>query len=61
LGPHRLLLVLLLPQGYELMGSRLALRYPDRIPAGMGISRAALKAHDLKAHDLKGRFPGEGN
>ncbi|CAL8376613.1 unnamed protein product [Gadus morhua 'NCC'] len=34
--------------GYDLMGSRLCLRYPDRIPPGMGISRAALKAEPLQ-------------
>ncbi|CAL8377704.1 unnamed protein product [Boreogadus saida] len=34
--------------GYDLMGSRLCLRYPDRIPQGMGISRAALKAEPLQ-------------
>ncbi|KAK0149435.1 Tetratricopeptide repeat protein 31 [Merluccius polli] len=34
--------------GYELMGNKLALRYPDRIPQGMGMSKAALKAEDLQ-------------
>ncbi|CAL8327320.1 unnamed protein product [Lota lota] len=34
--------------GVELMGSKLALRYPDRIPQGMGMSKAALKAEHLQ-------------
>ncbi|KAE8279063.1 Tetratricopeptide repeat protein 31 [Larimichthys crocea] len=34
--------------GTELHGNRIAVRYPDRIPHGMGISRSALKAHNLQ-------------
>uniref|UniRef100_A0A3Q3L9N6 RRM domain-containing protein n=1 Tax=Mastacembelus armatus TaxID=205130 RepID=A0A3Q3L9N6_9TELE len=32
--------------GVELNGVRIAVRYPDRIPQGMGISKSALKAED---------------
>uniref|UniRef100_A0A8C6MBS4 RRM domain-containing protein n=1 Tax=Nothobranchius furzeri TaxID=105023 RepID=A0A8C6MBS4_NOTFU len=35
--------------GYTLNGMKLAVRYPDRIPPGIGISKSALKAHDLRA------------
>lgn len=31
-----------------LNGMKIAVRYPDRIPAGMGISKSALKAKDLQ-------------
>lgn len=34
-------------KGYELNGMRIAVRYPDRIPPGMGISKTALKADNL--------------
>nr|XP_046237563.1 tetratricopeptide repeat protein 31-like isoform X2 [Scatophagus argus] len=37
--------------GYELNGVRIAVRYPDRIPQGMGISKTALKANDLQDDD----------
>ncbi|XP_017269962.1 tetratricopeptide repeat protein 31-like isoform X2 [Kryptolebias marmoratus] len=33
--------------GYMMNRMRIAVRYPDRIPPGMGISRSALRAHDL--------------
>ncbi|XP_068444120.1 hsp70-Hsp90 organising protein-like [Clinocottus analis] len=33
--------------GSELNGMKIAVRYPDRIPHGLGISRSALKADDL--------------
>lgn len=35
-------------QGFEFNGCRLAVRYPDRIPPGMGISRSALRADNLQ-------------
>lgn len=38
--------------GYELNGMKIAVRYPDRIPPGMGISRAALKAEDLQDENV---------
>ncbi|XP_032366866.1 tetratricopeptide repeat protein 31 isoform X1 [Etheostoma spectabile] len=34
--------------GLEVNGMKIAVRYPDRIPPGMGISRSALKADDLQ-------------
>ncbi|XP_054656359.1 tetratricopeptide repeat protein 31-like isoform X2 [Dunckerocampus dactyliophorus] len=34
--------------GYELMGSQISVRYPDRMPVGMGISKLALKARDVR-------------
>nr|XP_057921905.1 uncharacterized protein LOC131124920 [Doryrhamphus excisus] len=34
--------------GYELMGNRISVRYPDRMPVGMGISKLALKARDVR-------------
>ncbi|KAL7375710.1 hypothetical protein ABVT39_022323 [Epinephelus coioides] len=39
--------------GYELNGMKIAVRYPDRIPSGMGISRAALKADDLQDENMR--------
>jgi len=39
--------------GFELMGTKIAVRYPDRIPQGMGISRSALKAEDLQDENLR--------
>lgn len=39
-------------QGFELNGTRIAVRYPDRIPQGMGISRSALKADDLQDENV---------
>lgn len=35
-------LLLVFLQGYELNGMRLAVRFPDRIPNGLGISSSAL-------------------
>ncbi|KAF6715881.1 Tetratricopeptide repeat protein 31 [Oryzias melastigma] len=44
--------------GYVLNGMKIAVRYPDRIPAGMGISKSALKARDLHAENPgQGRHP----
>lgn len=37
--------------GSELNGMKIAVRYPDRIPRGMGISRSALKADDVEEED----------
>ncbi|XP_072315353.1 uncharacterized protein [Eucyclogobius newberryi] len=39
--------------GFELMGSKLAVRYPDRIAPGLNISRAAHKAHDSHDENLR--------
>ncbi|KAM7366228.1 hypothetical protein PAMP_015685 [Pampus punctatissimus] len=39
--------------GFELMGTKIAVRYPDRIPQGMGISKSALKADDLQDENLR--------
>uniref|UniRef100_A0A1A7Z0W5 RRM domain-containing protein n=1 Tax=Iconisemion striatum TaxID=60296 RepID=A0A1A7Z0W5_9TELE len=39
--------------GCTLNGMKLAVRYPDRIAPGMGISKSALKAHDLQDENLK--------
>ncbi|XP_053198916.1 leiomodin-1-like isoform X2 [Scomber japonicus] len=38
--------------GFELMGIKIAVRYPDRIPHGMGISKSALKAEDLQDENM---------
>ncbi|XP_070849078.1 tetratricopeptide repeat protein 31-like isoform X2 [Chaetodon trifascialis] len=38
--------------GFELHGIRLAVKYPDRIPQGMGISKSALKADDLQDENV---------
>ncbi|KAG7495952.1 tetratricopeptide repeat protein 31-like isoform X2 [Solea senegalensis] len=48
--------------GFELNGMKIAVRYPDRIPYGMGISRSALRADDLQnesvgQYTLGGRRP----
>ncbi|XP_078792159.1 uncharacterized protein LOC101161853 isoform X2 [Oryzias latipes] len=44
--------------GFMLNGMKIAVRYPDRIPAGMGISKSALKAKDLQEENPRqGRFP----
>ncbi|XP_075999900.1 uncharacterized protein LOC142993130 isoform X2 [Genypterus blacodes] len=48
--------------GYELNGNKIAVRYPDRIPQGMGFSRSALKADDsqdenLTQNEFDGRNP----
>ncbi|XP_045920221.1 tetratricopeptide repeat protein 31-like isoform X2 [Micropterus dolomieu] len=39
--------------GYELNGNKIAVRYPDRIPQGMGISKSALKAEDLQDENVR--------
>ncbi|XP_037539305.1 tetratricopeptide repeat protein 31 isoform X2 [Nematolebias whitei] len=39
--------------GSMLNGVRMAVKYPDRIPAGMGMSRSALRSQDLQEHDLR--------
>lgn len=44
--------------GYELLGSKLAVRYPDRMPPGMNISKSAHKANDLAEEYLQpSQFP----
>uniref|UniRef100_A0A3P9HIH4 RRM domain-containing protein n=1 Tax=Oryzias latipes TaxID=8090 RepID=A0A3P9HIH4_ORYLA len=44
--------------GFMLNGMKIAVRYPDRIPAGMGLSKSALKAKDLQEENpRRGRFP----
>ncbi|XP_035531161.1 tetratricopeptide repeat protein 31-like [Morone saxatilis] len=47
--------------GFELNGIRIAVRYPDRIPQGMGISKSALKADDLQDENVGQRYVGGGN
>ncbi|KAF1380578.1 hypothetical protein PFLUV_G00165330 [Perca fluviatilis] len=39
--------------GLDLNGMKIAVRYPDRIPQGMGISRSALKADDLQDDNMR--------
>ncbi|XP_039997132.1 tetratricopeptide repeat protein 31-like isoform X2 [Xiphias gladius] len=39
--------------GFELNGFKIAVRYPDRIPHGMGISKSALKADDLQDENVR--------
>ncbi|XP_070785974.1 tetratricopeptide repeat protein 31-like isoform X2 [Enoplosus armatus] len=39
--------------GFELNGIKIAVRYPDRIPQGMGISKSALKADDLQDENMR--------
>ncbi|XP_028285486.1 uncharacterized protein LOC114451121 isoform X2 [Parambassis ranga] len=39
--------------GYELNGNRLAVRYPDRIPSGIGISKSALRADHLHDENVR--------
>ncbi|XP_033992492.1 tetratricopeptide repeat protein 31-like isoform X1 [Trematomus bernacchii] len=39
--------------GSDLNGMKIAVRYPDRIPPGMGISRSALKAEDLQDENMR--------
>ncbi|KAM6959825.1 uncharacterized protein LKV04_021483 isoform 2-T2 [Tautogolabrus adspersus] len=34
--------------GFDLNGANIAVRYPDRIPHGIGISKSAIKAEDLQ-------------
>ncbi|XP_041821400.1 tetratricopeptide repeat protein 31-like isoform X2 [Chelmon rostratus] len=38
--------------GFELNGNKLVVRYPDRIPHGMGISKSALKAAHLQDENV---------
>ncbi|KAG7243363.1 hypothetical protein INR49_011819 [Caranx melampygus] len=42
--------------GFELNGMKIAVRYPDRIPHGMGISKSALRADDLQDENIKAEF-----
>ncbi|KAM6894789.1 uncharacterized protein PEZ65_022426 [Lycodopsis pacificus] len=39
--------------GCELNGMKIAVRYPDRIPYGLGISRSAIKAVDLQDDNMR--------
>ncbi|KAK5875911.1 hypothetical protein CesoFtcFv8_026940 [Champsocephalus esox] len=39
--------------GSDLNGMKIAVRYPDRIPPGMGISRSALKAEDQQDENIR--------
>ncbi|XP_029311316.1 tetratricopeptide repeat protein 31-like isoform X2 [Cottoperca gobio] len=39
--------------GFELNGMKIAVRYPDRIPPGMGIARSALRADDLQDENMR--------
>ncbi|KAK9524707.1 hypothetical protein VZT92_017077 [Zoarces viviparus] len=39
--------------GCELNGIKIAVRYPDRIPQGLGISRSAIKAVDLQDDNMR--------
>ncbi|XP_034093074.1 LOW QUALITY PROTEIN: tetratricopeptide repeat protein 31-like [Gymnodraco acuticeps] len=39
--------------GSDLNGMKIAVRYPDRIPPGMGISRSALKAEDQQDENMR--------
>lgn len=39
--------------GYELHGSKLAVRYPDRIPSGLNISKSAHKSTNLQDDNFK--------
>lgn len=41
--------------GFELNHNKLAVRYPDRIPPGMGISKSALRADDLQDENLRSK------
>ncbi|XP_060886832.1 tetratricopeptide repeat protein 31-like isoform X2 [Labrus mixtus] len=34
--------------GFDLNGAKIAVRYPDRIPHGIGISKSAIKAEDME-------------
>ncbi|XP_008433901.1 tetratricopeptide repeat protein 31-like isoform X2 [Poecilia reticulata] len=46
--------------GYDLQGIKIAVRYPDHIPQGMGISRSALRARDLHCENFRRREEGGG-
>ncbi|KAK5848410.1 hypothetical protein PBY51_006027 [Eleginops maclovinus] len=39
--------------GSELNGMKIAVRYPDRIPPGIGISRSALKSENLQDENMR--------
>nr|XP_020467065.1 tetratricopeptide repeat protein 31-like isoform X1 [Monopterus albus] len=39
--------------GFEFNGFKIVVRYPDRIPHGMGISKSALKADDLQDENMR--------
>ncbi|XP_029025545.1 uncharacterized protein LOC114867216 [Betta splendens] len=39
--------------GFELNGMKIAVRYPDRIPHGMGMSKTALKADDQHDENMR--------
>ncbi|XP_026208900.1 hsp70-Hsp90 organizing protein 2-like isoform X2 [Anabas testudineus] len=39
--------------GFDLNGMKIAVRYPDRIPHGMGISKSALKADNLQDENMR--------
>ncbi|TNN85204.1 Tetratricopeptide repeat protein 31 [Liparis tanakae] len=41
--------------GFDLNGMKIAVRYPDRIPHGLGISRTAHKADDLEDENISYR------
>ncbi|KAM9718278.1 uncharacterized protein ACNS7B_021644 isoform 1-T1 [Menidia menidia] len=44
--------------GCDLNGNNIAVRYPDRIPPGIGISRSALRAEDLQDENLRHHVDG---
>lgn len=46
--------------GFELNGMKIAVRYPDRIPHGMGFSKSALKADDLQDENVGHNSYGDG-
>ncbi|KAK7909901.1 hypothetical protein WMY93_014585 [Mugilogobius chulae] len=50
--------------GFEIMGSKLAVRFPDRIPPGLNISKAAQKSNDMYdesfRYDMYAGRPGYG-
>ncbi|XP_014852189.1 PREDICTED: uncharacterized protein LOC106923583 isoform X2 [Poecilia mexicana] len=46
--------------GYDLQGIKIAVRYPDHIPQGMGISKSALRARDLHYENFRRREEGGG-
>lgn len=46
--------------GFELNGMKIAVRYPDRIPHGMGFSKSALRADDLQDENVGHNNYGDG-
>ncbi|XP_075891598.1 uncharacterized protein LOC142894213 [Nelusetta ayraudi] len=46
--------------GSEFLGCQLVVRYPDRIPQGMGFAKSALKAEDLRDENGGRNFHSEG-